>query len=278
MVHATPRLAQVCEEEGWSWFDGAGNCRLDVPGLLYMERTGRPPAPELRERRVPNLRSPEAARVIRALLSVNNAGRRWVQREVVQHFEAEPIPIPLPSLALVNKLVRDLAAQDLVTTSARGFEVSKPDALLKVWADQYPYERQVRRRYFTLLREDQLHQRMARVARQSVFPVAFGVFSAANQQAPHVRQPRTWLYVHPDHEPELTSQLEARPVDSGDNLVLLIPDDLGVFYQLDRTAPVPCTNLVQTYVDLCHAGGRGRDGAEALRTQRILPGWKSERR
>lgn len=278
VIHATPRLAQVCQEEGWSWFDGAGNCRLDVPGVLFIERTGKRPAPEFRlQSREPNLRSPEAARVVRALLSVENTGRRWVQREMVQHFEAEPVPISPPSLALVNKLVRELSAQDLLATWGRGFEVSNPDALLKMWVRQYPFERQIRRRYFTLLREEKKHQRLAKLAGQDLFPVAYGVFSAANQQAPHVVQPRTWLYVHPDYEAELASQLEARSVDSGDNLVLLIPDDLGVFYQLDRSDPVPCTNLVQTCVDLSHAGGRGQEGAEALRTQRLLPAWKAGR-
>lgn len=276
VINATPRLTQVCEEEGWSWFDGAGNCRLDVPGLLYLERTGRPPTSEFRlPSREPNLRSPEAARVVRALLSLENAGRRWVQREVVQHIEAEPGSIPSPSLALVNKLVRVLAAQDLVITWGRGFEVSHPDSLLKMWTRQYSFERHSRRRYFTLLRGEQVHQRVAKLAGQDLFPVAYGVFSAATQQAPHVTQPRTWLYVHPDYEMELASQLEAKPVDSGDNLALLIPDDLGVFYQLDRSARVPSTNLVQTYVDLSHAGGRGQEAAEAVRTQRLLPGWKA---
>ena len=45
-VLATPfvsmRLAERCRQERWSWLDLAGNCWLDVPGHLHIERTGRP--------------------------------------------------------------------------------------------------------------------------------------------------------------------------------------------------------------------------------------------
>lgn len=32
----SPRVAELCAEHGWSWFDLAGNHRLDVPGLLHL--------------------------------------------------------------------------------------------------------------------------------------------------------------------------------------------------------------------------------------------------
>jgi len=35
-----------------------------------------------------------------------------------------------------------------------------------------------------------------------------------------------------------------------------------------------CTNQVQTYVDLCHCGGRGEEAAEALLEQKLKPEWK----
>jgi hypothetical protein len=67
-------------------------------------------------------------------------------------------------------------------------------------------------------------------------------------------------------------------VDSGENLVVLIPDDDGVFSVSD-SGPMgdnrmSCTNAVQTYVDLYHCGGRGEEAAEALLNQRLKPEWK----
>jgi len=67
-------------------------------------------------------------------------------------------------------------------------------------------------------------------------------------------------------------------VDSGENLVVLIPDDDGVFYLGDAGTigdnRIACTNAVQTYVDLWHCGGRGEEAADALLEQRLKREWK----
>jgi len=72
---------------------------------------------------------------------------------------------------------------------------------------------------------------------------------------------------------------EAKLVDSGENLVVLIPEDDGVFYLGEGGAMgeqrLSCTNPVQTYVDLFHCGGRGEEAAEALLEQNLKPAWKA---
>lgn len=101
----SPRVADLCAEHGWSWIDLAGNCLIDIPGLLHIQCSGRPPV-HSRPRPVANLSTREAGRVIRALLRPENAGLRWTQRRMVEHFKALDRPIPSPSLGLVNKVVR----------------------------------------------------------------------------------------------------------------------------------------------------------------------------
>ena len=67
---------------------------------------------------------------------------------------------------------------------------------------------------------------------------------------------------------------ETKVVDSGENLVVFIPDDMGVFYKLETASDrLACTNVVKTYVDVAHAGGRGDEAAEALLQQRLKPAW-----
>ncbi len=39
----SPRVAELCAERGWSWFDLAGNYSLDIAGLLHLRRTGEGP-------------------------------------------------------------------------------------------------------------------------------------------------------------------------------------------------------------------------------------------
>jgi len=57
----SPRMAELCAQHGWSWFDLAGNHRLDVPGLLHLQHTGNAPV-HVRPRPTANLRTPEAGR------------------------------------------------------------------------------------------------------------------------------------------------------------------------------------------------------------------------
>ena len=73
----------------------------------------------------------------------------------------------------------------------------------------------------------------------------------------------------------LAQGFEAKPVDSGENVVVLIPDDDGVFYMANAgyvgEHRMPCTQPVQTYVDVFHCGGRGQEAAEAALEQRRKP-------
>ena len=55
---------------------------------------------------------------------------------------------------------------------------------------------------------------------------------------------------------------------------MLILDDGGVFYRAESGKNrLACTNAVQTYVDVVHAGGRGEEAAEAILQQRLRPAW-----
>ncbi|MGH9257048.1 MAG: type IV toxin-antitoxin system AbiEi family antitoxin [Vicinamibacterales bacterium] len=279
MPRVSPRMAALCREHGWSWYDLAGNCRLEIPGVLLIERSGNEPV-KVEPRSGANLSTPEAGRVVRALLAPENAGHRWTQREMVAHFADLTPRVPAPSLALVNKVVQYLRDQAfLEQLPNRGFRVRDFEGLLQAWRAAYRFERHIRRPYFSLLQGRALQEKLRSLDPNGQGRLAYAAFSAADIQAPAVRQPRTWLYLNPDVEQEFQSTVEAKLVDSGENLVVLIPDDAGVFYRVEvgSTRP-PCTNAVQTYVDLASSGGRGEEAAEAILQQRLKPAWSAAAR
>lgn len=269
----SPRIAELCAQHGWSWFDLAGNCRLDVPGLLSLQHTGNEPV-HSSPRPVANLGTAEAGRVVRALLHVDHAGNRWTHRELQRHCE------PGVSIGLVNKVVRHLRDEDyLEDAPARGFRLRDPLKLLTAWRDAYRFDRHERRGYFTLLQGSKLRAALAAAdALAGTGHLAYASFSAADFQAPHVRQPKIWVYVRAQDLPLFAEKAEAKPVDSGENLVVLLPADDGVFYLGDGgmmgEQRMGCTNAVQTYVDLWHSGGRGQEAAQALLEQHLKPAWK----
>lgn len=267
----SPRVAELCAEHGWSWFDLAGNHRVEIPGVLRLQHTGNDPV-HGRPRPAANLSTPEAGRVIRALLLPDHAGKRWTQRDMQAHCQ------PAVSLGLVNKVVRHLRDEAFLEVGADGgFRLREPLKLLFAWRDAYRFDRHDRRGYFTLLQGKKLRDALAELGPRTGGHAVYAAFSAADFQAPNVRQPKTWLYVRASDIPLFEDILEAKPVDSGENLMVLIPGDEGVFYLADGGTMgddrLACTNEIQTYVDLSHCGGRGEEAAEALLTKRLKPAW-----
>ena len=276
----SPRVAELCTEHGLSWYDLAGNCRLDVPGLLRIERSGNAPVHAV-PRPVANLGTKEAGRVMRALLAVPfYAWRKWTQRGLLKHCAEEENGNLKVSLGLVNKVVRHLIDEGFIETLPDGgFHVTEPMKLLFAWREAYRFEQHERHDYFTLLQGKQLLEELTHLVNFPGGKAAYAAFSAADFQAPNVRQPKTWLYVSSPMLEYFAKVTQSKPVDSGGNLVVLVPSDEGVFFHLERWSEgeyrLPCTNAVQTYVDLWHCGGRGQEAAEVLLEQKIKPAWRA---
>lgn len=269
-----PRMAEVCWDHGWGWFDLAGNVRISVPGILYLERKGN----ESKEERPParaNLSTHASARVIRILLDPENARREWSQLDLHLHVGdlEKPEELTPPSLGLVNKVVRELIDSAFLTETERGVKVADAVGLLKAWTDVYRFDHQ-QFSYFTLLKGPALRNALAQLESVSGGHAAYASFSAAERLAPNVRQPKTWLYVSDRHLNDFARLAEAKVVDSGANLTVLLPRDDGVFYgQRGVSGDLAWTGPVQTYVDLRHSGGRGEEAAEAILEMQLKPAW-----
>jgi hypothetical protein len=183
---------------------------------------------------------------------------------------------------LVNKVVQHLRDEAFIEVLPDGgFRLLDPIKLLFAWRDAYRFDRHERRGYFTLLQGKQLRDALARLHLDAGGFAAYAAFSAAELQAPHVRQPKTWIYVSGKYIKRFEERLQAKQVESGDNVMVLIPDDPGVFYLGDAgrvgDQQMASTNPVQTYIDLFNCGGRGQEAAEALLEQRLKPVWKSHK-
>ena len=185
----SPRIAELCRDAGWSWFDLAGNCWIDVPGLLHVERTGREPVRPVR-RAAANLSSAAAGRVLRVLLSPGHAHRSWTQRDLQAHtcWRAAANDQPV-SLGLVNKLLRHLRNEGYVESATHGgVRVRDYRGLLTAWRTAYAFDRHERRSYFTLLKGAQLAEALHLVGLAAGGRAAYAAFSAADR---HLLLPRT---------------------------------------------------------------------------------------
>ncbi len=274
--YISPRMAEMCEKHGWSWFDLSGNCRITVPELLHIEKTGNKPVHSRPKRGDANLSTHESARILRVLMAPENAGRRWTQRELQDACE------PKVSLGKVNTLVSYLREQAyLLDQKGGGIRMHDYEGLLKEWREAYAYEEHRRLSCFSLSDQKSIFKKLAGVWSDSSAmgaPACLASFTAADQIAPHVRQSRTWVYVRPRDSREIQKLLEAKEVDSGANLILLEAADEGVFEGvLSGSEGAPTTSALQTYLDLWKAGGRGEEAATAIFNQCLKPAWEKGR-
>jgi len=268
--HVSPRLAEICAERGWSWFDLAGNCKINVPGHLYLERSGnKSVAPK--KISGANLGSNSAASVLRALMITSHDGF-WSQRELQSACK------PSVSLGLVNKVVRHLRNEGYLTEDEKGgYALRDAVQLLQAWLSAYRFDRVKQIRCFTLLRADEIENRLVSLNASGERCVAYAAFSAAEIQAPAVRQSKKWFAVLRDNVKDVMNALEAKIVDSGDNIVLLVPPDEGMLVEAEeRGKKLACTHPIQTYLDVSKQSGRGQEAAEAIVDQCLKPEWRDK--
>lgn len=98
----------------------------------------------------------------------------------------------------------------------------------------------------------------------------FASFSAARWLAPYARTGSQYFYVDEAGLDALRNALKLSTTAKGENVVVTLPKDRGLFRDAVETASgFVCTSPVQTYLDLAAAGERGREAADHLRQERL---------
>lgn len=266
------RMQDTLRRMGWAWFDLAGNCHIMVSGRILLQILGQPQVVSRPPGKL-NLSTPQSGYIMRTLLVPENVGLTWNQRKLSTKCD------PMVSIGLVNKVVRELREEGFLDPG-ESVKVKDHEGLLDVWQKSYRFDRHQQISCFTLLNPQKIHERLAEleIEQPMVDRFAYASFSAAEFQAPNVRQPNIWLYAAVGSEKELMQKLDAKPVDSGANLRIFVSEDKGVFFKCHRAeGRLRVTNPLQTYVDLMHSGGRGAEAAEAILGQCLRPAWEKSK-
>jgi hypothetical protein len=212
------------------------------------------------ERSEESLFSPKATRVVRQLLA--NPGRIWLQGELADEAEI--------SRGYVSRLLQELVDQKYVHKSGFGgragpaiYTLLDRDRLLEEWVSADRFDRRVRIHRFSTL--DTNPEWVAGYVNDSLesTPHAFTQWYAAWRRRPTTTPPLVSVYV----KQETLGWFEpGRPVPTGGNLHVLVPEDEGVFQCLQRVQKLQLVSDAQIYLDLIGMGQRGPDAAAALRS------------
>ena len=259
----SPRVTEMCRENGFGYLDSAGNCHLEAPGLfLHIEgrKVNRPP------RSAPDPFAPKSSRIIRVLL--NDSQRGWQVQELAKEAAV--------SLGLASRVKRVLEEQAYVETRDGLVYARSPVPLLKEW--KHRYEAPERRPMYVMDQPGQICSQIAAWAKACDGQYALTGFSGAWQTAPMVRHNVLMVYVHSSKRlasDELVDRLHAKRVESGANLLLWIPQDKYVFYRTRTFEAGVVVSPLQLYLDLSILAGRGEEAAEEVFQKDLLPTWST---
>jgi len=260
--YISPEAAALCAEENIGYIDFSGNCHLSTPPL-FIHKEGHPNQ-YLEQRPLRSLYSPKSERILRTLLALHDPKKSWTLERLAKESAV--------SLGLVAKVCKLLADKEWIKPDYGWSYLAKPMDLLKDWAQNYNFDRNTERFFYSMQDISELEKKLGVMAKGAPNKVALASFSAASRLAPMVRYQRAYAYVVPEALPSVVKTLDLKEVTSGHNLILLDPYDEGV---LDHRGPIKeVTSPVQTYLDLVSSKSRGEEAAEFLLNQVIKKAWK----
>lgn len=250
----------LCRAQDISFLDFEGNVRLAFDGVFIERQVASKPVVEKRELR--SIFKPKSAQVLRVLL--RDPSRPWRVTDLAQTAGV--------SLGHVSNVRSGLLDREWARVSEDGLYLSEPDALLDAWRDAYEPPPASRATFYTTFHGgafDEAARRMLRKEGAAGLAV-YSSFSAAQWLAPYGRTGAHHFYADKEGLERLKSTLKLSPISKGENVVVAVLKDPGLFR--DAVEPAPgafCTGLVQTYLDLADAGERGREAADHLRREKL---------
>lgn len=258
--YLSPNVQSLCREEGVGFLDLEGNAYLAFGGIFIERQVASKPKTERRE--LKSLFTPKSAQVLRVLL--RDPDRTW---RVVELAEAAAV-----SVGHVSNVRGSLLDREWAEVSEEGLRLSKPDALLDAWAATYAAPTGQRVNFHTTLHGKALDE----AARQALGTDAeegqavFASYSAAHWLASYARTGTHYFYADAKGLERLRSVLNLSSASKGQNVVVTLPKDEGLFLDIIEPAPgAVCTSPVQTYLDLVVSSERGTEAADHLRKEKL---------
>jgi DNA-binding MarR family transcriptional regulator len=251
---------RLCEEAGVSWFDLTGNARLEAPGVrVHIE--GKPNR-FLRPVRPRSIFAPKSARLIRWLLI--HPEERFTQRNLVQDTGL--------SKGLVSRLVRRLGEQGLVERGENdAIRLRDYNAMLDAWREVYDFSKHtIIRGHVAARSSDEIVRKLA------------DQFDSAKLQHAVTGLAGAWLwtqfagfrlvvfYVERSPGEDVREAIGFHEEKSGENVWLVVPNDVGVFHGASQRDGVMCAHPVQVYLDLKNQPERSAEAAERLRKELLV--------
>lgn len=260
----SPRVAELCRDQGVGYLDAAGNCHVHAPGLfIHIEGQSNP---HRTRRKAIDPFATKSSRIARLLLS--DVRRGWQVQELAGEAEV--------SLGLASRVKTALLDEAFVELRRGLLFVREPQALLRAWRNAYKLpERQA---FYVMDKTENVERRIGNWATEHGLRYALTAFSGAWRLAPMVRHGMSTVYVAARNQAVvagLIAELDAKQVDSGANLSIWLPHDPFTFHGARPIKGLTTVSALQLYLDLGQLSGRGKEAADEVLEKELQPKWQA---
>lgn len=256
--YLSPQAQDLCREFGVAYLDFVGNTRLAFGTFFIYRQFPKKPMVERRELR--SLFKPKSVQVLKVML--REPSRAWRVAELAE--------IAGISLGHVSNVRNSLLDREWAELADGGMYLAAPSELLDAWREAYEPPAGQRRTFYTTLHGASFDAVLRERSSTEAGQIALASFSAAQWLAPFGRIGTHYFYADAAGVEFLQSSLKLSTTSKGENVVVTVLDDPGLFRDTVQPAPgVVCTSPVQTYLDLFAAGERGQEAADYLRKERL---------
>ena len=248
------RGRKYCDDVGVSWLDLSGNSSITARNLYVRERGNR----NLFRNRGPlnSAFGPKGSRIARWMLT--HPGEAFRQRDLAKAVGLNE--------GYTSRVIRKLLDSHLVTRGRAGIQVEDPDLLLGAWNEVYRF------RKHALI--------PGHITARSGLALAWEVADTLDDHGIRYALtglPAAWFYtqyaafrlvsVYIDEVPstELKRQLSFREDRRGANIWFVVPNDEGVFQNVNALDGVRCVHPVQAYLDLHEHPERSAEASDELK-------------
>ncbi|WP_088155848.1 type IV toxin-antitoxin system AbiEi family antitoxin [Achromobacter xylosoxidans] len=256
--YLSPQAQALCRDFGVAYLDFEGNARLAFATFFVSRQVAKKPVMERRGLR--SLFKPKSVQVLKLML--REPSRAWRVAELAKAADV--------SLGHVSNVRNSLLDREWVELGADGMFLSEPNALVDAWREAYEPPAGQRLAFYTSLHGTSFDVALRGGPPDDAGRIALASFSAARWLAPFVRTGTHYFYADAAGLELLRTRFKLATADKGENLVVTVLDDPGLFLDTVQPAPgVVCTSPVQTYLDLGVSGERGQEAADHLRRKRF---------
>jgi hypothetical protein len=258
--YLSPERREQCRKQGIFYIDLSGNIFIRHKGV-YVDRSGFPNLyPEKRKGR--GVFSDKASIIFRE--AFKDINKQWRIRELARSIGLDA--------GFVSRMIKELENRNYVSRKDSKLKLLDPDNILRDWAHEYDYRKNIQFKYFALSKSsDEIINKIKKISVPDNIKYALGFHSGANLISPYAVYHEVHIYINNMNDLKwFEKELELRKVEEGTNVIFLLPFyKNSLFYAMQKVDSLNVVSDIQLYLDLYKYPIRGIEQAEHIYESRL---------